>query len=113
NNTGELEIKTSDIKSRRSTGRSLMPEGFEALGSPALRDLLTYMGAGESKSRTIDFKSACTADSRQGIFSSAEALDQTLQFRRFGVVTAGAVPFDIASPLRSANGYNLVVLRGG
>ena len=113
NNTGELEVKTSDIKTRRSTGRSLMPEGFEALGTPALRDLLTYMGAGESKYRIIDFKNAYTADSRQGIFSSAEALDQTLQFRRFGVVTSGPVPFDIASPLRSANGYNLVVLRGG
>jgi len=113
NNTGELEVRTNDIKTRRSTGRSLMPEGFEALGTPALRDLLTYMGAGESKYRIIDFKNAYTADSRQGIFSSAEALDQTLQFRRFGVVTAGPVPFDIASPLRTANGYNLVVLRGG
>jgi hypothetical protein len=90
-----------------------MPEGFEALGAPALRDLLTFMGAGESKYRIIDLKNAYTADSRQGIFSSAEALDQTLQFRRFGVVTAGPVPFDIASPLRSANGYNLIVLRGG
>lgn len=113
NNIGEVEVKTSDIKSRRNTGKSLMPEGFEALGPQALRDMLTYMGAGESKYRIIDLKNAYTADSRQGIFTSPEALDQTLQFRRFGVVTAGEVPFDIASPLRSVNGNNLVVLKGG
>jgi putative membrane-bound dehydrogenase-like protein len=113
NNTGEIEVKTSDIQTRRNTGRSLMPEGFEALGTPALRDLLTYMGAGESKYRIIDLKNAYTADSRQGIFSSTEAIDQTLQFRRFGVVTAGAVPFEIVSPMRSVNGNNVVVLRGG
>jgi putative membrane-bound dehydrogenase-like protein len=113
NNTSEVEIKTADIKTRRSTGRSLMPEGFEALGPQALRDIFAYMGAGESKYRIIDLKNAYTADSRQGIFTRVESTDETLQFRRFGLATASNVPFEIASPLRTANGYNLVVLKGG
>jgi uncharacterized protein len=113
NNTGELEIKTNDIKSRRSTAKSLMPEGLEALGAEGLRDIFAYMGAGESRYRILDLKDAYTADSRQGIFASAEATDQTLQFRRFGIVTAGPVPFEVVSPLRSMNGNNLIVLKGG
>ena len=28
NNSGETSVKTGDIKTRRNTGRSLMPEGF-------------------------------------------------------------------------------------
>lgn len=113
NNTGEVEVKASDIKSRRSTGKSLMPEGLEALGVEGLRDILAYMGAGDSRYRILDLKDAYTADSRQGIFASVEATDQTLQFRRFGVVTAGPVPFEVVNPLRSMNGNNLVVLKGG
>jgi uncharacterized protein len=113
NNTSEQEIKSSDIKSRRSTGRSLMPEGLEALGAEGLRDIFAYMGAGESKYRILDLKDAYTADSRRGIFASVEATDQTLLFRRFGVVTADPVPFEIINPLRSVNGNNVIVLKGG
>jgi len=113
NNTSEVDVKTADIKTRRNTGKSLMPEGFEALGPQGLRDIFAYMGAGESKFRIIDLKTAYTADSRQGIFTRAESTEETLLFRRFGVVTAGEVPFEIASPLRTVNGNNVVVLKGG
>ncbi|MCI0349875.1 MAG: c-type cytochrome, partial [Acidobacteriales bacterium] len=61
NNLTDTEVKTSDIKSRRSTGRSLMPEGFEALGEEALRDMLAYLGAGENKFKIIDLKPVFTA----------------------------------------------------
>jgi uncharacterized protein len=111
NALGDTEIKTSDIKSRRSTGRSLMPEGFEALGSESLRDLLTYMIGGDARYRVIDMKSAFTSDSRQGLFTSPDQLNDTLRFRKFGIVKAGDVPFAVENPAKVTTGRNLVVLK--
>ncbi len=42
---GVKEIAKSDISARENTKRSLMPEGFEALGAAGLRDLLAYIVA--------------------------------------------------------------------
>ena len=113
NNVGETEVKTSDIKSRRSTGRSLMPEGFEALGEEPLRDLMAFIGAGENKYRIIDLKSAFTASSAQGLFNSRELTNETLRFHKFGLVKAGDVPFEVVNPARTTSGNNLIVLKGG
>ena len=113
NAIGDTEIKTADIRSRRVTGRSLMPEGFEALGAETLRDILTYMIGGENKYRLIDLSEAFTADSRKGLFLTQENTQDTLQFKKFGVLRAGEVPFDVVSPTRSRNGRNLIVLKGG
>jgi putative membrane-bound dehydrogenase-like protein len=113
NNIGETEVKTSDIASRRNTGRSLMPEGFEALGEEALRDMLAYMGAGENKYKIIDLKPAFTASSNHGLFNSRELTNETLRFRKFGIIKAGDVPFEVVSPARTTSGNNLIVLKGG
>ncbi len=43
NPSGEVEIRKADIVTREVTRRSLMPEGFEALGAEALRDILTFL----------------------------------------------------------------------
>ncbi|MCX6952020.1 MAG: ThuA domain-containing protein [Verrucomicrobia bacterium] len=45
NQGGDTEIKTADIATRENTRRSLMPEGFEGLGAPVLRDLIAYLAA--------------------------------------------------------------------
>jgi len=45
NPAGDVEIKKDDIATRENTRRSLMPEGLEALGADALRDILTFLGA--------------------------------------------------------------------
>ena len=113
NNISEIEVKTSDIKSRRSTGRSLMPEGFEALGEEALRDMLAYMGAGDTRYKIIDLKPAFTASSTHGLFNSRESTDESLRFRTFGLVKAGDVPFEVVNPARTTSGNNLIVLKGG
>ncbi len=113
NAAGDTEFRAADIKSRRNTGRSLMPEGFEALGEEGLRDLLAFMIGGDSKYRVIDLKAAFNADTRKGLFQSAESTQDTLQFTKFGVIKAGEVPFDVISPARSLNGNNLIVLKGG
>lgn len=43
NATSEHEIARADIRQKRNTGRSLMPEGFEALGAETLRNILAYI----------------------------------------------------------------------
>ncbi len=113
NAVGDTEIKTADIKSRRVTGRSLMPEGFEALGTEALRDMLAYIIGGDNKYRVLDMKSAFTADSRQGIFLNQDLSNDTLRFRKFGIIKAGEVPFAVENPAKVTTGRNLVVLKGG
>ncbi len=40
---GDVEIRKDTITSRENTRRSLMPEGFEALGAEALRDILSFL----------------------------------------------------------------------
>ncbi len=111
NAAGEMEIKKSNIKSRRNTGMSLMPNGFEALGEEALRDLLAFMCAGDQKFRFIDLSKAYTADSRRGLYIKEENVNDTLKFTKFGQVKVEGVPFYIADPAKY--GRNLLVLKGG
>src|SRR5205085_5077745 len=106
NAAGDTEIKTANIKSRRMTGRSLMPEGFEALGAETLRDIIGYICASDSKYRVIDLKSAFTADTRKGLFITPANTQDTLEFKKFGVLKAGDVPFDVVNPTRTRNGNN-------
>src|SRR5206468_11160332 len=113
NASGDVEIQKKNIASRRSTGRSLMPEGFEALGPEGLRDLLTYICADEMKFRILDLTSAFTANTSEGIYNSRESRDESLRFRKFGTIKVGDVPFDIVSPKKSPTGNNVVVLLGG
>jgi putative heme-binding domain-containing protein len=113
NATGDTEIKTADIKSRRQTGRSLMPEGFEALGAETLRDILGYMSGGESKYRVIDMKAAFNADTRKGLFQREESTSDTLEFKKFGAFKVDDVPFDVVNPTRTRTGNNIIVLKGG
>jgi putative membrane-bound dehydrogenase-like protein len=113
NNSGEMEIKTTDIRRRRNTGRSLMPEGFEALGADGLRDVLAFVCGSDARYRVIDMKNAFTANSTRGIYSTVESARESLEFKKFGLVKVGDVPFEILSPARTPAGNNLVVLRGG
>ena len=112
NASGEFEIKPSQIKSRRATGLSLMPNGFEALGGEALRDILAYLCAGESRHRLLDLTSGFTANSTRGIYTDEDSVNESLRFKKFGVIKVGSVPFDIVSPSRSPTGRNLIVLKG-
>ena len=109
----ELRIPRSEIASRTNTGRSLMPEGYEHLGPEVLRNLLTYLGANQSRHRVIDLSPAFTADTRQGLYHSQERTGDTLPFVRHGLVEVEGVPFEIADPERSRFGGNVIVLQGG
>ncbi|MBI1841921.1 MAG: ThuA domain-containing protein, partial [Verrucomicrobia bacterium] len=110
---GEMELKRDQIRSQRNTGRSLMPEGFEALGAAGLRNLLSFITAGDAHYRVLDLRGAFTADSSKGIYNSVNQTGESLHFKRFGMIQAGAVPFEVVSPARGPGGKNLIVLKGG
>ena len=78
-----------------------------------MRDLLGYICAGEAKYRVLDLKPAFTADSRKGIYITQESLAETLEFRKFGLIKAGDVPFEIVNPAKTTTGNNVIVLKGG
>ena len=111
NATSDVEVQKKNIAGRRSTGRSLMPEGFEALGADGLRDLIAYVMGGDTKYRVLDLRTAFTADSTKGIYMTRNPDGGSLTFRKFGMVKAGDIPFDIVHPSKSANGNNLIVLK--
>jgi len=113
NATGDYEIQQDNIKTRRATGMSLMPNGFESLGKEGLRDLISYLCADENKYRIVDLSPAFTADSTKGVFNSVESLNETLRFRKFGLTPVNGIPFDVVNPGRTISGKNLVVLKGG
>lgn len=114
NQTGEFEIKKSDVKTRENTRRSLMPEGFEALGAENLRDVLAFIcGGADNKFRVLDLRNVYDADSRVGIFAKEDAKDETVTLHKFGNVTVEGVPFFIMDPEKSAAGANLIALKGG
>ncbi len=113
NANGDFTIRKDNIKSRSSTGRSLMPEGFEALGGEGLRDVLTWICADEGRYRIVDLAPAFTANTTRGLFNSEDAKDETLRFRKSGTIKVGDVPFEIMSPAKSPSGRNIVVLKGG
>jgi uncharacterized protein len=113
NAAGDVEIKKEDISNRENTRRSLMPEGLEALGSEALRDILSFLsGADGQKFRIVDLRQAYTADSRRG-FRREDERDETVTLQKFGDVSVAGVPFFVMDPVRSASGTNLVALKGG
>jgi len=111
---GEKEISKDQIAKRENTKRSLMPEGFEALGAEGLRDLLAYIvGEAAQDYRIIDLSEAYTADSRSGLFQSDEPDGGCLQLPQAGNLTVGGVPFYVQHAEKSPAGNNLIVLKGG
>lgn len=113
NASGDYTLRKANVQSRRTGSLSLMPEGFEALGAENLRDLLAYLCADELRFRILDLTPVFTANTSYGIYSHPEAKEETLKFRRWGIVRVGEVPFDIVSPAKSPTGNNVLVLRGG
>lgn len=111
---GVKEVAKTDIAKRENTHRSLMPEGFEALGAEALRDLLTFIVGDASKDfRIVDLSDAYTADTRGGIFHSVEFKGGKLDLPKTGNLVLSGIPFYIEPPEKSLTGNNVIVLKGG
>ena len=111
NAAGEKEIKKSDIKSRRNTDRSLMPEGFEALGVEGLRDVLAFIVGSETRFRFIELSSAFTASTRDGLYAGQQPDQGALPLTKSGAVNAYGVPFNVVDPSKQPK--NVMVLKGG
>ncbi len=113
NQGGDFSIRKNDIATRENTHRSLMPEGLEGLGAEGLRDILTFMAGGETPFRVLDLREAYTADSRRGLFDSAEATGDSVFPVSFGNLTIEGIPFFLMDPAKSQDGNSLIVLKGG
>lgn len=111
---GVREIAKTEIAKRENTRRSLMPEGLDALGPEALRDILAFMcGDAMKQFRILHLGEAFTADSRGGLFAGSGPNQGRVKLNKFGNVTVQNVPFFIQQPEKSATGANLIVLKGG
>lgn len=111
---GVREIAKADIAKRENTLRSLMPEGFEALGAEPLRDLLTFIvGDASREFRIVDLVKAATASSASGIFANDTPKGGVLNVTKTGNFSLHGVPFYIPDPAKSVTGANLIVLKGG
>ncbi|HEY1051317.1 MAG TPA: PVC-type heme-binding CxxCH protein, partial [Prosthecobacter sp.] len=111
---GVKEIAKSDIDKRENTRRSLMPDGLDALGPEVLRDILAFIcGDAARQFRILHLSDAFTADSREGVFAGPAANQGQVRLAKYGNVTASKVPFFIQDATKSANGANLIVLKGG
>ena len=113
NAAGDVEIKKEDIATRENTRRSLMPEGLEALGADALRDILSFMGARRPESSGSSICARPTRRTPAAGFRREEERDDTVTLHKFGDVSVAGVPFFVMDPARSPTGANLVALKGG
>lgn len=107
------DFRVAEIKSRQDTGQSLMPEGLEAVGADTLRDILAFLGGGNSKYRAINLGSAFTTDTTGGLYQSREAKNDTVQPRKYGVANVEGVPFSLPDPTTTTTGGNVIVLKNG
>lgn len=118
----DMPVAATDIVKREPRTTSLMPQGYEGLGAPALRDLIVYLrslavpaanGVQVGRYFLVNLTTAVTADSREGIYQARELRNETLRFRKFGDIQANSVPYRVIDPASHAAGRNLVVLKGG
>jgi putative membrane-bound dehydrogenase-like protein len=113
NAAGETEVAREQITSRTDTGKSLMPEGFEALGADTLSDLISYLRSGEQRFHALPLGKAATADGSRGVYLSRETPGDRVGLKRYGMVEERDVPFQLQDPATASGGKNLIVLKGG
>jgi len=110
---GTVEILKDQIASRENTKRSLMPEGFEALGAESLRDLMAYLNSTGGRFQFLNLSKSFTADTRNGLFAKITSKGDTIHFEKFGSLAGHGIPFTVVDPEKSLTGWNVVVLKGG
>jgi len=111
---GVQEVKVAALKSRVNTGRSLMPEGFEALGGETLRDIIAYMQSVDGgKFRMLDLSKAFTTTTARGFYADQRDAPENFRFAKMGLLNLGGIPFNLVAPEKSSNGNNVIQLKGG
>jgi type 1 glutamine amidotransferase len=89
-----------------------MPEGLEALGAEAIRDILTFLVSEAGNFRLVDLQTTFTASSVKGLYDPVRE-PNNLKLRKYGLATVEGIPFQIVDPAKSLNGNNAIVLKGG
>jgi len=107
------DIAVADVISRQDTGLSLMPEGFESLGTDSLANLLAYMRGGSQKYRALELGGTFTTNTGGGLYARRDAENDTVQPSKYGVVTVEGVPFALPDPNTTPSGGNVIVLKPG
>ena len=73
--------------------------------------MLAYICADENRFRLLDLSKSFTANNSRGLFISPDNRDETISFRKYGLLKTGDVPFDVVSPDKAV--ANVIVLKGG
>lgn len=109
---GDAVLAREDIETLRNTGRSPMPAGFEALGAPALRDLIAYLAGDFAYWRVLDLKPVVSSNSLESLYDKKND-NKRYAPARYGVVAFDDVPFAFLDPKRTDSGANVLTLKGG
>jgi hypothetical protein len=76
------------------------------------QDLAAQPRESSAQFRELDLRPVCTVDSREGIFSGRRIPDDTLEFAKYGPITANGIPFLIVDPARTPSGHNVLAFKG-
>jgi putative heme-binding domain-containing protein len=110
--TAEVEVPRDRIATLRSTGRSPMPVGFEALGAEALRDVIAFLAGEFDGFRVLDLKPFVSSSGSRGLYDTRFDAHPFL-FAQHGVVAVEGIPFEFLDPERMGEQKNTLTLRGG
>ncbi len=104
-------VLREDIDEMESTGKSLMPEGFEKqLTKAEITDLLQFLTA-RGKYLPLDLRKVATIASDRGMFNSTEATAERLIFSDWSPKTHNEIPFVLVDP-QNGRVPNVVLLNG-
>jgi putative membrane-bound dehydrogenase-like protein len=112
NTGGDVRVRRDELESLRSTGRSLMPTGFEQLGPEALRDILTFLCQGYEDFRVVRLVDFVNSSTLNGLYDRARDA-KPMRFVKYGVVEVLGVPMELIDPPRQPAENNALVLKGG
>lgn len=101
-------IERSDIDEMQSSGKSLMPEGFEKLPASDLASLLDYLTQ-RGKFLPLPLEKAANKISTVGMFYSPDNKSERFVFDDWGPREVDGVPFHLIDP-RGADIPNAIVL---
>jgi len=109
----DMVVRRDELVSLEATGESPMPTGLEQfIGADGLRNLLTYLRAGYESYHPIDLAPYATASTWHGLYDAAREPTR-IAFTRYGSIDVDGIPFTILDPVRTASGFNAIVLKGG
>ncbi len=104
-------ISRADIEQLSATGKSVMPEGFEAqIPLPAMADLLEFLTA-KGQFVPLPLASVATAVSTTGLFHNGGNGPDRMVFEDWQPRSFAGVPFQLVDPLGKSR-RNIVMLYG-